>query len=68
MNDVLDKILDRIDIWNIGIDADIENLENSGTSYEEGYADGLRDTKDRLAIIVDLIQEYKKGQEPKKDE
>lgn len=65
---VLDKILDRIDIWNIGIDADIENLENSGTNYEEGYADGLRDTKDRLAIIADLIQEYKKGKEPKKDE
>lgn len=67
MNDVLDKILDRIDIWNIGIDADIENLENSGTSYEEGYADGLRDTKDRLAIITEIIQEYKKGQESKKD-
>lgn len=69
MNDVLDKILDRIDIWNIGIDADIENLENSGTSYEEGYADALRDTKDNmLATIAEIINEYKKGQESKKDE
>ena len=68
MNDVLDKILDRIGDWNIGIDADIENLENSGTRYEEGYANGLKFTKDRLAIIADLIQEYKKGQESKKDE
>ena len=68
MNDVLDKILDRIDIWNIGIDADIENLENSGTRYEEGYADGLKFMKDRLAIITEIIQEYKKGQESKKDE
>ena len=60
MSDVLDKILDRIDLWNIGIDADIANLENSGTSYEEGYAKGLRFTKDRLAIIVDIINESKK--------
>ena len=48
MNEVLDKILDRIDNWTIGIDADIENLENSGTSYEEGYADGLKFTKDKI--------------------
>ena len=57
MNDVLDKILDRIGDWNIGIDADIENLENSGTRYEEGYANGLKFTKDRLVIIADLIQQ-----------
>ena len=54
-----DKILDRIEDWNIGIDADIENLENSGTRYEEGYADGLRFTKGRLDIIADIIHESK---------
>lgn len=56
---VYDKILDMIDTWNIVIEVDIANLENSGTNYEEGYADGLRFTKGRLDIIADIIQESK---------